>query len=107
MDETIIFNRLDEEHIFRIAALQLEHLAARPREQRIALEVTESAQRYLAEAGFDRSTGRGRCGGRSKQQVQNPLAKLLIGGKLTDGSRVTVAGPGLDFHVTHGAAKLH
>ena len=90
VDETIIFNRLDDDQIFRIATIQLDHLAARLREQRIALEVTEAAQRYLAEAGFDPQYGARPLRRAIQQQVQNPLAKLLIGGKLTDGSKVTV-----------------
>ena len=103
MDETIIFSRLDDEQIFRIAALQLEHLAARLRQQRIGLEVTEAAQRHLAAAGFDPQYGARPLRRAIQQQVQNPLAKMLIAGELTDGARVTVdrdAERGLSFAVT-------
>ena len=107
VDETIIFNRLDDEQIFEIAALQIDHLAARLRAQRIELEVTEAAQRYLAEAGFDPQYGARPLRRALQQQVQNPLAKLLIGGELTDGSQVTVDraadAPGLAFHATSAA----
>ena len=107
VDETIIFNRLDDEQIFEIAALQIDHLAARLRAQRIELEVTAAAQRYLAEAGFDPQYGARPLRRALQQQVQNPLAKLLIGGELTDGSRVTVDrtadAPGLAFHATPAA----
>ena len=104
VDETIIFNRLDDDQIFRIAALQLDHLAARLREQRIELTITEAAQRYLAEAGFDPQYGARPLRRAIQQQVQNPLAKLLIGGELTDGSRITVdrSPAGLDFHTAPG-----
>ena len=107
VDETIIFNRLDDDQIFRIAALQLDHLAARLREQRIELTVTEAAQRYLAEAGFDPQYGARPLRRAIQQQVQNPLAKLLIGGELTDGARITVdrSPAGLDFHTTPAAAR--
>ena len=107
VDETIIFNRLDDDQIFRIAALQLDHLAARLREQRIELAVTEAAQRYLAEAGFDPQYGARPLRRAIQQQVQNPLAKLLIGGELTDGARITVdrSPAGLDFHTTSAAAR--
>ena len=105
VDETIIFNRLDDDQIYRIAAIQLDHLAARLREQRIELEVTQAAQRYLAEAGFDPQYGARPLRRAIQQLVQNPLAKLLIGGELTDGSRVTVDhgsdGGGLRFHMGH------
>ena len=107
VDETIIFNRLDDDQIYRIAAIQIDHLAARLREQRIELEVTEAAQRYLAEAGFDPQYGARPLRRAIQQLVQNPLAKLLIGGELTDGSKVTVdraqdaaAGDPLRFAVT-------
>ena len=107
VDETIIFNRLDDEQIFEIAALQIDHLAARLRAQRIELEVTAAAQRYLAEAGFDPQYGARPLRRALQQQVQNPLAKLLIGGELTDGSRVTVDrgadATGLAFHATPAA----
>ncbi len=90
VDETIIFNRLDDDQIRRIAAIQLDHLAARMREQRITLEVTEAAQRYLAEAGFDPQYGARPLRRAIQKLVQNPLAKLLIGGELCDGARVSV-----------------
>ena len=90
VDETIVFNRLDDDQIHSIAALQLDHLGARLREQRITLVVTEAAQRYLAEAGFDPQYGARPLRRAIQQQVQNPLAKLLIAGELTDGFRVTV-----------------
>ena len=90
VDETIIFNRLDDDQIYRIAAIQIDHLAARLREQRIEMEVTEAAQRCLAEAGFDPQYGARPLRRAIQQLVQNPLAKLLIGGELTDGSKVTV-----------------
>ena len=100
VDETIIFNRLDDDQIHAIAAIQLDHLAARLREQRITLEVSEAAQRYLAEAGFDPQYGARPLRRAIQQQVQNPLAKLLIGGELTDGSKVTVD------HAADGAAGV-
>ena len=101
VDETIIFNRLDHEQIFAIAAIQLDHLAARLREQRISLEVTEAAQRHLAEAGFDPQYGARPLRRAIQQQAQNPLARMLIAGELTEGSRVTVdrAADGLNFAV--------
>ena len=107
VDETIVFNRLDDDQIRRIAAIQLDHLAVRLRERRITLQVTEAAQRYLAEAGFDPQYGARPLRRAIQQQLQNPLAKLLIGGELTDGSKVTVdraadaaAGRPLSFAVT-------
>ena len=100
VDETIIFNRLDDDQIHAIAAIQLDHLAARLREQRITLQVTEAAQRYLAEAGFDPQYGARPLRRAIQQQVQNPLAKLLIGGELTDGSKVTVD------HAADGASEV-
>ena len=90
VDETIIFNRLDDDQIHAIAAIQLDHLAARLREQRITLLVTEAAQRYLADAGFDPQYGARPLRRAIQQQVQNPLARLLIAGELIDGSKVTV-----------------
>ena len=90
VDETIIFNRLDDDQIHAIAAIQLDHLAARLRAQRITLEVTEAAQRCLAEAGFDPQYGARPLRRAIQQQVQNPLARMLIGGELADGWKVTV-----------------
>ena len=90
VDETIIFNRLDDDQIHQIAALQIDHLAARLREQRITLKVTDAARRYLAEAGFDPQYGARPLRRAIQQLLQNPLAKLLIAGDLADGCKVTV-----------------
>ena len=89
VDETIIFNRLDDE---------------------IGLEVTEAAQRHVAAVGFDPQYGARPLRRAIQQQVQNPLAKMLIAGELTDGSRVTVdrapSGAGLTFHIGDGLPQL-
>ncbi|MDX2285067.1 MAG: ATP-dependent Clp protease ATP-binding subunit [Bacteroidia bacterium] len=57
IDEVIIFNELDKEHIMRIIDLQLKSVFARIRERGFDVELTQAAKDFIAEKGFDKQFG--------------------------------------------------
>ena len=90
IDETILFHRLDRQHIERIVRIQLDRIAERLQGRRIELSVTPAACGYLAERGFDPQFGARPLKRTLQTLVQNPLARRLIAGEVADGSTVTV-----------------
>jgi ATP-dependent Clp protease ATP-binding subunit ClpB len=90
IDEIVTFNRLGAEQILKIVDLQVELLAKRLAERKIGLEVLPDARAYISEIGFDPLFGARPIKRAVQNLVQNPLAKLMLSGKVKDGDRVVV-----------------
>ncbi|MDR2759087.1 MAG: ATP-dependent chaperone ClpB [Spirochaetaceae bacterium] len=89
IDETVIFNRLGRAEIARIVEIQLAHLAGRLAERKITLAVTRAARELLAERGYDPLFGARPLKRTIQADLENPLAKIIIAGKIREGDRVT------------------
>ena len=94
LDETILFHRLRREHMAAIVDIQLGHLLARLAERRIALKLDKAAKAWLADRGYDAVYGARPLQRVIQKSLQNPLAGLILAGKVVDGEEVKVsAGP--------------
>jgi ATP-dependent Clp protease ATP-binding subunit ClpB len=90
IDETVIFNRLGKGEIARIVDIQLERLAARLSDRKITLKLTQGAKDILAERGYDPLFGARPLKRTIQMDLENPLAKDIIAGKIKEGDAVTV-----------------
>ena len=90
IDETIIFHPLSEEAILRIVDLKIGALNERLVEQGITLALTEKAKRILAKEGYDAHYGARPLERALKRLVENPLARKIVSGEVTEGDHVTV-----------------
>ncbi|MDR0289995.1 MAG: AAA family ATPase, partial [Treponema sp.] len=101
IDETVIFNRLGKGEISKIIDIQLTRLAKRLAERKITLKLTDAAKAALAERGYDPQFGARPLKRTIQADLENPLAKLVIAGKIKDGDTVTAdkadSGEGLGF----------
>jgi ATP-dependent Clp protease ATP-binding subunit ClpB len=97
VDEVVVFRALTEAELGRIVEIQLDGLRKRLAERRITLEVTEAAKTHLARVGYDPVFGARPLKRAIQREVETPVARLIVAGKLRDGGRVTVdvAGDGL------------
>jgi len=101
LDEVIVFHTLNSEHLKRIVEIQLGLLRRRLSERRIALELSNEAQEFLARAGYDPIYGARPLKRLIQQRLQNPLAMQLLRGDLKDGQRLRVdVGPDGEFKFT-------
>jgi ATP-dependent Clp protease ATP-binding subunit ClpB len=100
IDETVIFNRLGRSEIGKILDIQLERLKARLAERKIELRLSAAAKDILAERGYDPLFGARPLKRAIQADLENPLAKAVIAGKIKEGDVVTVdknsAGKGED-----------
>ena len=94
IDEIVMFNRLDKEHIKSIVKLQLERLAKRVEERRMSISFDESALDFLADAGYDSAFGARPVKRAIQTYVENPLARELLGGKYGEKSVIKVRSDG-------------
>ncbi|MGB0654300.1 MAG: ATP-dependent chaperone ClpB [Pirellulales bacterium] len=90
IDETIIFHPLDERHIHRIVSLQLEQLVKQALKAGITLQCSETVVDEIARLGYDPVYGARPLKRVIQQQLQNELAKELLGGVFMEGDCVTV-----------------
>ena len=81
IDEVVVFHALDAAHIASIASIQLQRLRDRLAAQEISLEVTDAALAEIARSGFDPVYGARPLKRAIQQNVENPVAKLILQGR--------------------------
>jgi ATP-dependent Clp protease ATP-binding subunit ClpB len=89
IDETVIFNRLGKGEIAKIVDIQLRLLCSRLAERKIELRLTNAAKELLAERGYDPLFGARPLKRTIQSDLENPLAKAIIAGKIKDGDIIT------------------
>ena len=99
VDEIVSFHPLSREHILEIVGIQLKRVEKLVQAQGISLEVTEKAQRYLADQGYDPDYGARPLKRTIQKQLQDPLALAILSGEFIVGDtiRVDVEDKGLEF----------
>jgi ATP-dependent Clp protease ATP-binding subunit ClpB len=102
VDEVVVFRALTEAELTRIVEIQLDGLRRRLGDRRITLEVTEPARAHLARVGYDPVFGARPLKRVIQREVETPIARLIVAGKLADGGtvRVDAAGDGLRVEPT-------
>ncbi|MDG2087540.1 MAG: ATP-dependent chaperone ClpB [Arenicellaceae bacterium] len=90
IDDLIVFHPLEMEHVAAIAQIQITLLASRLTEQGVSLELADGVLAKLAEIGFDPVYGARPLKRAIQQELENPLAQLLLGGELEASSVVEV-----------------
>jgi ATP-dependent Clp protease ATP-binding subunit ClpB len=81
IDEIVVFHSLDRQHIASIAAIQLKRLEQRLAAQEMKLEVSDAALAEIAKAGFDPVYGARPLKRAIQQQIENPVARLVLEGR--------------------------
>ena len=97
LDEIVIFDRLSRDNMDGIVDIQLAILDKRLAARKITLELDQDAKTWLANRGYDPVYGARPLKRVIQKAVQDPLAELLLAGKILDGQtvKVTVGAEGL------------
>jgi ATP-dependent Clp protease ATP-binding subunit ClpB len=90
VDEIIVFHSLSEEHLKRIVEIQLGHLRARLADRHISIELTEAARTHLVRSGYDPTYGARPLKRAIQKEIETPLARLVLAGKVRDGQTLDV-----------------
>jgi len=108
VDEVVVFRALTELELARIVEIQLEGLRRRLAERRITLEVSEAGRAWLARVGYDPVFGARPLKRAIQREVETPVARLIVAGKVHDGDtvRIDVAGNTLRVDPVAGAARV-
>lgn len=90
IDKTVIFNRLEQKQIEKIAQIQIDALSARLSKQGIKLNVNEKVLQYLGANGYDPDFGARPLKRLIQDEIENKLALKIIEGAIKPGDTVQV-----------------
>ncbi len=90
IDEIIVFHALNEEHLKQIVLVQLGGLRKRLEERKITVEISDASLAHLVHTGYDPTYGARPLKRAIQREIETPLAKLIIGGKVRDGEKIFI-----------------
>ncbi len=90
IDETIVFDGLDEAELARIVDLQLDRVSSRLAAQELAIDVSKEARALLSAEGYDPQYGARPLKRAIQDHLLNPLAAQLLAGEFKPGDRIHV-----------------
>ena len=90
LDEIIIFHPLSKEHMRDIVKIALQQLKQMLAKQEIILDISDDALQTIADLGFDPAYGARPLKRVIQREVQNHLAQMLLEGKVSAGSKVSL-----------------
>ncbi len=107
VDEIIVFHQLKREHLIKILDLQMEEVSGRLADQGLKLEITGPAKEFLVSEKYDYKMGARPLRRTLGRELEDPLAEMILQGKLPSGSlvRVGLRNRRLNFTVTKSSPK--
>jgi ATP-dependent Clp protease ATP-binding subunit ClpB len=94
LDEILLFHRLTREQMSGIVDIQLGRLRKLLADRKMTLELDSAALHWLADKGYDPIYGARPLKRAIQKSLQDPLATMLLEGRIEDGAAVKVtAGP--------------
>jgi len=103
IDDTLLFHRLSREQMSAIVDIQVARLQVLLEARKIALDLDGAARAWLAEKGYDPVYGARPLKRSIQRELQNPLAGLILEGKIADGDTIQVSA-GSDGLIINGEA---
>ncbi|ABS63370.1 ATPase AAA-2 domain protein [Parvibaculum lavamentivorans DS-1] len=107
LDEILLFHRLTREQMDTIVDIQMGRLRSLLKDRKIEIELDDTARTWLADQGYDPVYGARPLKRVIQRNLQDPLAELLLLGKIADGETVKVSagatGLIIDGHEVGGA----
>jgi len=88
LDDIVVFDPLTRADLGRIVLINLDRLNRRLADRRLAVEVTDAARDWLGDKGFDPAYGARPLRRLIQTSIEDPLARLVLAGKVRDGDVV-------------------
>ncbi|MBI1768833.1 MAG: ATP-dependent Clp protease ATP-binding subunit [Bacteroidetes bacterium] len=88
LDDVIVFNSLQREHIHKIIDLTLGKLFARILAIGYTVELTEKAKDFLAEKGYDHQFGARPLNRAIQKYLEDPVAEEILKGEVSEGGTI-------------------
>ena len=91
IDETVFFKRLGRNEIDRIVDIQVDRLSKLLADRNITIDLDAEAKTWLANRGYDPIYGARPLKRLIQRELQDPLARLILEGRVKDGETVKVS----------------
>lgn len=91
IDEVICFRSLDMDDARQIIDIELDSLCSRTLKLGYSLNISEQAKEHLATIGFEPKYGARALRRTITRSIEEPIAQLIIEGKLSKGGRVNIS----------------
>ena len=89
IDDVVIFNNLDKDHLAKIIQLELDALQNRVKELGYSLSLSKKAVRFLIDKGYDKQYGARPLARAIQRYVEDAMAGEIINKSLVNGAKVT------------------
>lgn len=90
IDDVVVFNALEKEHINQIIDIELEKLLFRIKGLGYNLTLTESAKDFIADKGFDKQYGARPLKRAIQKYVEDALAEEIISSHVEEGDKINI-----------------
>ena len=90
IDDVIVFNALEQEHINAIIEIELAKLYGRVKELGYTLALTDKAKAFVAEKGFDKQFGARPLKRAIQKYVEDALAEEIIKSQISTGDEINM-----------------
>jgi ATP-dependent Clp protease ATP-binding subunit ClpB len=94
VDEIILFHRLQKSEMGAIVEIQFKRLQRLLEDRKIVLDLDPGARDWLAEKGWDPAYGARPLKRVIQRSVQDPLAEMILAGRVRDGDHVKISTEG-------------
>ncbi|GGG09686.1 ATP-dependent Clp protease ClpC [Dokdonia pacifica] len=90
VDDVVVFNALEREHIHKIIDIELAKLFIRIKDLGYDLTLTDAAKDYISDKGFDKDYGARPLKRAIQKYIEDALAEEIITSKLEEGDSITM-----------------
>ena len=90
IDDVVVFNALEKEHIHQIINIEISKLYQRVKDLGYEVELTEKALDFIADKGFDKQYGARPLKRAIQKYVEDLLAEEIINNKISEGDQIII-----------------
>ena len=90
IDDVVIFNSLNKDHILKIIDIELEKLFNRINSLGFKIELTKKAKVFVADKGYDEKYGARPLNRAIQKHIEDPLAEEIIQKKVNEGDLIKI-----------------
>ena len=90
LDDVVIFNSLQREHIHKIIDISLGKLFVRLNNLGYKIELTEKAKDYISDKGYDQQYGARPLNRAIQKYLEDPVAEEILKGEVVEGDTILV-----------------
>lgn len=91
IDEVVVFHKLSREEIYKIIDLMIDRIRNQLENQKVELELTESAKELLLNKGFDPVMGARPMRRAIQNLIEDPISEKIISKEIRPGNKVIIS----------------